>query len=235
MNFIYAIDGPDASGKTLISQLVVEDLKLKYKPKGYEVFACRMPGGTPAGAEIRKILKNPDLSISPLTERLLFAADTAEFFHRLLQEVNSCEKSIHVVDRWSPITEYMYAIPRGIDVEDLMRVIATYMTERTVVMPDILFLVDVLLQDMNVRLHADKRPACRIEKLGDEYHKSVWELYRDAARDPISKARCHCHHFAHDVCQLDNTRPDRKTVRDIANDALVVIGADIERKVTSPP
>jgi dTMP kinase len=230
MNFIYSFDGPDASGKTMISQLVVEDLKLKYRPQGYEVYAHRMPGGTNTGAEIRKILKNPELVISPLTERLLFAADTSEFFHYLLRIVNTHEKSIHIVDRWCPITEYMYGLPRGVDPDDLWKIINTYMTEKLVVMPDILFLVDICLQDMNTRLHAEARPACRIEHLGDEYHKQVWEMYRAAACDTESPAREHCDELAHRVERLDNTRPDRKTVRDIANDALAVIEAHITER-----
>lgn len=119
MNHVFAFDGPDASGKTLITQLVVEELKLKYKPKGYEVWSFRMPGGTATGAKIREVLKNPEITISPLAERLLFAADAAEFFYYLLTRMAKSENGIYIVDRWVPVTGYMYSIPRGISPEEL--------------------------------------------------------------------------------------------------------------------
>lgn len=224
-NFILAFDGPDASGKTLITQLVSEELKMRYKPKGFSVHLHRMPGGTPAGAEIRKLLKNPEIEIAPKTERLLFAADTAEFFYHLLQQIGQGERSIHIVDRWSPITEYMYGLPRGVSAEELRYIIGAYMNNNLVVMPDMLFLVDVAWEDVMSRLHAERRPACRIEQLGDSYHRAVWSLYRDAATHPQSQARRHCESLAHRVLRLDNTNPSVRTARDVAIHAL----AEIER------
>jgi dTMP kinase len=230
MNFIFSIDGPDASGKTLIAQLVVEELRMRYKGKGYEVLAHRMPGGTETGAEIRKILKNPYLTISPLSERLLFAADTAEFFHHLLRVANTHERSIHLVDRWSPITEYMYGLPRGITEEELMSVVRIYLNKKLVVMPDILFLVDVALSDMVSRLHADRRPPCRIEQLGDDYQSRVWKMYNEAINDTQSAARKHCALLAHDVRRLDNTNPSARTLRNVADEAIGAIEDHIFRR-----
>jgi thymidylate kinase len=236
MNFIFAVDGPDASGKTMISALVEEDLRFRFRAAGFSVIADKMPGATPVGGEIRKILKNPKLKIGRITERLLFAADTAEYFKAILDDNQDGGPpeghTIRIVDRWSPITDYMYAIPRGVTPEELSAVRATY-AHMCCVKPDILFLVDVLLQDMIVRLHADRRPACRIEQLGDEYHKCVWELYRDAACDVESPAREHCEHLAKRVQRLDNTHPGHKTIRDVADDALAIIDPYISQRIRS--
>jgi thymidylate kinase len=236
MNFIFAFDGPDASGKTMIAALVAEDLRIKFRDAEFSILADKMPGATLVGGEIRKILKNPELKIGRITERLLFAADAAEYFKKIWDDDQDGGPkeghTIRIVDRWSPITEFMYAISRGVTPEELAAVRSTY-THMCLIKPDILFVVDVCLKDMNARLHADRRPACRIEHLGDEYHKKVWEMYRAAACDPDSPAREHCDTLAHRIERLDNTRPDQKTVRDIANTALAVIEAHIAERIKS--
>jgi thymidylate kinase len=230
MNFVFSIDGPDASGKTLIAQLVAEELRMRYRDKEYLVFSHKMPGGTETGAEIRKILKNPNLTISPLTERLLFAADASEFFHHLLRVMATHENSIHIVDRWGPVTEYMYSLPRGITEEELMSVIRIYLNKKLVVMPDILFLVDVALSDMVSRLHATQRPPCRIEQLGDDYQSRVWKMYNEAISDTQSAARKQCALRAHDVRRLDNTNPSARTLRNVADEAIAAIEDHIFRR-----
>lgn len=108
------------------------------------------------------------------------------------------------------------------------------MNKNLAIIPDLLFLVDISLEDMKARLHADRRPACRIERLGDAYHEHVWGLYRDAACAPYSEARKHCAALSRGVVRLDNTRPDQRTVRDVAVDAIRAIEEHISRESAKP-
>ncbi len=226
MNFVFAFDGPDASGKTLITSLVVEDLRIKLKDSEFVIRADKMPGATPVGAEIRKILKNPSLKLGRMTERLLFAADTAEYFKKIndddLDGGPQEGHTIRIVDRWSPITEFMYSIPRGVTPEELTAVRVTY-SHLYFAKPNILFLVDVAWHDVLARLHAETRPACRIEKLGDDFQGEVWGLYASAARAAESASYEHCVRLAERVHRLDNTQPEKRTVRQVADEAIRVI------------
>jgi len=230
MNFVFAFDGADGCGKTTISQLVYEDLMLAYKSRGFTVFHTRMPGGTNVGAHIRQMVKNPELSISPLAERLLFAADTAEHFHQILGQFRDNGLTIHVVDRWSPVTDYMYGIAGGIDPKTLKDIRKLYMSERLVIYPDVLFIVDVAKDIMLQRLAAESRPKCRIEKFGTKFHSEVWEMYR-AAVEPQSLAYTHCQSMSHTCKQLDNRNPSVRTLRDVANDAITDAKKCIESRI----
>jgi len=229
VNFIFAFDGPDASGKTLISALVSEELKLLYKPRGFTVISHKMPGATSAGMEIRKVLKNPEIAISPLAERFLFAADTADFFHCLSVGERQPYK-INIVDRWSPVTDYMYGLPRGVDEKTLADIRAVYMGQLGI-KPDVLFLVDVTVDDMLARMHAARRPACRIEQLGDNHHIKIWGQYKEAANLARSAAHKHCASLAHRVHRLDNTDPSKRSIREVADEALAEIKKVIENRI----
>lgn len=228
MHFVFAFDGPDASGKSMISQMVREDLYLTYKSRGFDVQGFRMPGGTPLGGHIRSILKNPKLTIHPLAERFLFAADTADFFHMLLSRMRDNGLTISLIDRWSPVTDYMYGIPRGVDAKQLAAVRKVYMNQDLAIFPDALFLVLPSKVDMLRRMAVPLREKCRIEQLGSGLHETVWQMYADACWEVTSKEFKHCLKMAHKVVPVDNTDADRHTVRDVANGVLSKIKAIIE-------
>lgn len=108
-HFSVAIDGIDGSGKTTIYNLLCEHLREKFKDR---VVMTRQPGSTPFGAEIRRIVKSAEYSPCHLAERLLFAADQAEFFDKVFQPAFENGK-ILVSDRWQ-LTDFYYGCARGI-------------------------------------------------------------------------------------------------------------------------
>lgn len=233
MHFVFAFDGVDGSGKSMITEMVKEDLYLKYKSRGFQIVKYAMPGATAMGSAVRNVIKNPKIQISPLAERFLFAADTADFFHTLLCHMRDNPLCIYIVDRWSPVTDYMYGIPRGIDEKLLSAIRRIYMSKELVVYPDMLFLVDVQVEDMLRRINLELRPKCRIELLGEHFHRHVWSMYHDAINDPKSKQRKHCEAMTHSVVPLNNTDPSSRSVRDVAYNALELICASIEDRIAN--
>lgn len=67
---LITFEGIDGSGKS--TQLT--RLKERLEKRGYVVHIYREPGGTDVSESIRSLLLNPDVSIDPVTELLLFSA-----------------------------------------------------------------------------------------------------------------------------------------------------------------
>ncbi len=68
------MEGPDGSGKTTQSKLLVQALK----DAGHKVVHTREPGGTSFAENLRRILLNPRYKILPLTELILYEASRAQ-------------------------------------------------------------------------------------------------------------------------------------------------------------
>ncbi|GHO77065.1 thymidylate kinase [Ktedonobacter sp. SOSP1-85] len=78
---LISFEGLDGAGKTTQMNLLEEWLQ----SQGVSYLRTREPGGSPLGAEIRRLLLNrPDLHISPLAEALLFQADRAQHFAEVI-------------------------------------------------------------------------------------------------------------------------------------------------------
>lgn len=89
-------EGPDASGKSLLTKLVSE----KLKGLGYEVVTTREPGGTKIGEDIRQILLScENKNMFNKTEALLFAAARAQHVEELIKPAIKDGKII-LCDRW---------------------------------------------------------------------------------------------------------------------------------------
>lgn len=101
------IEGPDFSGKTAL----VEGLKAHYESLGVKVRAYRQPGATPLGEAIRKVLFQSGFDdMNTLAERMLFAADHAEFVAKILRPNKESRSSFIICDRYSPISNLVYGV-----------------------------------------------------------------------------------------------------------------------------
>ena len=178
---VFAFDGVDGSGKSFLINLVYDELVIGRGLKG-KVKRARMPGGTAADAQIRKIIKAPDVEISPLTERLLFAADNVQFIVECIQRLGDDE--ILLCDRWSFFTDYCYALPRGLSVQELVSV-QDILPEAKV---DILFICNTPTNVCLKRIANDasrKRTPCRIEMIGEDYLVKVNHYFSVAAQEKM--------------------------------------------------
>ncbi|MDH3731247.1 MAG: dTMP kinase [Acidimicrobiia bacterium] len=64
------LEGPEGAGKSTVRTL----LAARFVANGIDVVEVREPGGTAAGEGIRRVLLDPDGTVAPWTEALLFAA-----------------------------------------------------------------------------------------------------------------------------------------------------------------
>lgn len=76
-------EGPDGAGKTTILNQV--EKKLKERVDEEKILSTRHPGGTPTGAEIRKLLLWGPEDIHPLAETYLFLADRIQTHYTVIQ------------------------------------------------------------------------------------------------------------------------------------------------------
>jgi dTMP kinase len=130
------LEGPEGSGKTTQLKHLAADLT----GRGYECLVTREPGGTPIGAQIRKILLHPDSrGMAPLAELFLYEADRAEHLHRQIRPALAQGKVV-VCDRFYDATVAYQGYGRGLALDflhHLHRVLTAGLT------PDLTLLLDL--------------------------------------------------------------------------------------------
>lgn len=76
-----SVEGLDGTGKSTLCA----SLSARLREAGLAVRALREPGGTPAGEQIRTILADPETSLTPRAELLLFSAARAELVETVVE------------------------------------------------------------------------------------------------------------------------------------------------------
>ena len=75
-----AFEGIEGTGKSTIAARLVAHLE----NHGIDVLFVREPGSSPTGERIRRVLLDPDGTVSPWSEALLFAAARAQLAHEVV-------------------------------------------------------------------------------------------------------------------------------------------------------
>lgn len=181
-------EGPEGSGKTTQLGLLVEYLT----GRGRQCLVTREPGGTRLGAEIRKILLNPDSrGMAPLTELFLYEADRAEHLHRRIRPALEAGKVV-VCDRFYDATVAYQGYGRGISLDflhHLHRVLTGGLA------PDLTLLLDLdpevgLVRTWSQMQHGGRDPAeARFEAETLAFHRRVRDGYLALARSEPQRFR----------------------------------------------
>src|SRR5215813_2649568 len=80
--FFLVLDGPDGGGKTTQAARLADWLR----EGGFDLVACRDPGGTALGNRLRAIVMDRDaISISMRSEMLLFMASRAQMVDEVIR------------------------------------------------------------------------------------------------------------------------------------------------------
>jgi dTMP kinase len=180
-------EGLDGSGKSTQAALLQEHLAAA----GRDVVLTREPGGTPFGEEVRKIVLQPGLEISPWAEAALFAAARAELVESVIRP--ALERGADVVcDRYIDSSLAYQGIARRLGID---RMLELNLQATRGLLPDRTFLV---LVDLEEAARRQQGVPDRIEGEGDEFLRRVDAGYRELAEL-----------FPRRVFKVDATRPPR--------------------------
>ncbi|MBU1887958.1 MAG: dTMP kinase [Candidatus Omnitrophica bacterium] len=165
-------EGPEGSGKTTHSKLLVEFLR----ENGYKVLHTREPGGTSISEKIRKILLDPEnKDMDVVCEMLLYMAARAQIIN---EKILPALKKGHIVicDRFIDATVAYQGYAGGLNV-GVIKNIGKLATKG--VWPALTFLLDI---DAGKGLSRAGRNKDRIEKRSLAYHNKVRKGYLSIAR-----------------------------------------------------
>jgi dTMP kinase len=170
-----SIDGGDGAGKSTQVALLCEWLRTR----GREVVACRDPGSTRLGENVRElVLRREDLRIDRMSEMFLYMAARAQMTEEVIRPALEQGKTV-VSDRYLLANVVYQGHAGGVDVESLWEVgrVAT-----GGLMPELTIVLDVPPEDASARL---RRELDRMEQQGDAFHARVRQGFlAEAARRP---------------------------------------------------
>ncbi len=168
----FVFDGIDGSGKSTQSRLFANWLAAQ----GREVVACRDPGSTALGDQLRALLLHDrTTSISRVSEMLLYMAARAQLVEEVIRPALEAGKCV-VSDRYLLANVVYQGHGGGLDVEQLWQIgrVATQAIE-----PAITFLLDI---DPTEAARRMQRPLDRMESQGHEFRQRVREGFLAEAR-----------------------------------------------------
>ena len=159
-------EGIDRSGKTSQAGLLAEAL-------GDEAVLVREPGGTPAAERIRELVKDPERSLSPIAETLLFGAARADLIDQVIAPALAAGKVV-ISDRYIDSTVAYQGGARGLGIDRVERLndwIAGGLW------PDLTFLLEVDLDAARKR----RGEPDRFENEGESLQRAVAAAYEELA------------------------------------------------------
>jgi len=164
-------EGPDGGGKTTQAARLADWLG----QGGREVVACRDPGGTALGDQLRSLLKErSEVAIGMTAEMLLFMASRAQLIAEVVRPALG-RGAVVVGDRYLLSNVVYQGIAGGLDVDDLWRV---GRAATGGLMPDLTILIDVPIEVALGRVGPGRD---RIEDRGIAYRKQVREGFLHAS------------------------------------------------------
>lgn len=132
---LITFEGIDGAGKTELLHRVKKFLRTE----GYDVVVTKEPGGTHIGRMLKKVLLEEEKECDPRVEYLLFAADRAEHFRRLV--IPALENgAVILCDRMADSAVAYQGYGRGLDVDFITRTNTWAMCET---LPDLTFYLRV--------------------------------------------------------------------------------------------
>jgi dTMP kinase len=203
----YIFEGPDGVGKSTAILNVINSLK--YKGEKREFITTQLPGTTPLGKHIRKLVKNPEsideeISMNPLTRQILYAADYSSFVIDYLTPLLAPDKII-ICDRCSAISSRIYGDAENIDITMLDTLYGIIPSPKA----DAIFVLNCGPQTSIDRM-ASERPIDYYDKLPLEFKQKVHKSYHKLTTVGTS-LNLHSQYLAHRIVSIDASQ-DAATV-----------------------
>ncbi|MEO6445098.1 MAG: dTMP kinase [Gemmatimonadaceae bacterium] len=180
---LIVLEGAEGVGKS--TQLRYLDARLR--AAGVTSLTVREPGGTPVGDEIRRILLESALHITPRAEALLFMASRAQLVDEVIRP--ALERGEFVLADRFFLATYAYQIEgRGLDATG----VTTSNAFATLgLIPDLTLLLDLPTAEGFARI-ASRGAHDRMERSGDAFHGRVAAAFRRFATPDWQAGHAEC-------------------------------------------
>ncbi|ACC99009.1 Thymidylate kinase [Elusimicrobium minutum Pei191] len=165
-------EGPDRGGKSTQANL----LRKYLEAAGYNVLQTREPGGTPVSEGIRKILLDPENSVSPRAELLLYEASRAQHTEEKILPALQ-EDKIVICERYTMSTCAYQGYGRGFDM-DLINTVNNIATHG--LQPDLTFVF--LMSDKYFTERGEYLFSDRLELEGNEFREKMRQGYKELVK-----------------------------------------------------
>jgi dTMP kinase len=172
------LEGMDGSGKTTQMHRLAERLRRM----GKTVLETAEPGGTPIGAQIRRILlDSANQELSPAAELLLYFASRAQNVDQWIVPALA-RGEIVLADRFTDSSLVYQGYGRGLGAESVRALDAIACRG---LKPDLTLLVDIdaesSLARARARNTARQTSETRMDEQSLEFHRLVWDAYHRLA------------------------------------------------------
>lgn len=170
--FFISLDGPDGGGKTTQAARLVDWLR----GLGFEVVACRDPGGTSLGERLRSLLLDRSvLAIGLRAEMLLYMASRAQMVDEVIRPAIEAGRVV-VADRFLLANVVYQGYAGGLPVEEIWRV---GQSATGGLLPDLTLVLDLPPDQAEARVGI---PRDRLEDRGGGFRERVRAGYAEALR-----------------------------------------------------
>ena len=173
MGFFITFEGGEGCGKSSQSKLLNSRLKKLAIP----ALLTYEPGGTDLGKSIKRLVKFSRISISPLSELLLFNASRAQLVKDVIKPALG-KGTIVICDRFADSTTAYQGYGRGLD---MAIVTATNRTGTQGLTPDLTILLDLPVEAGLARKQEKKADRFQTQNL--DFHRRVRKGFLKLAKD----------------------------------------------------
>lgn len=176
------LEGIDGSGKSTLAKNLAQALQ----HQGKSVLLTKEPGGSKLGVTVRKILHEQPEPLEAVSEFLLFAADRAEHFRKII--IPALEKNITVIsDRCADSSVAYQGYGRGLDVNFITYVNSIAMVG---IIPTLTIFISLDPHIAFARIQERSNQLTSIESRGPEYLERVQNGFKT-----LFKNRSHVLHL----------------------------------------
>lgn len=193
------LEGPDGSGKTTVSKIVVEQLQME----GYKVLLTREPGGIDIAEQIRKIiLDTNNITMDARTEALLYAAARRQ---HLVEKVAPALNDGYIVicDRFVDSSLVYQGVGRKIGIEEVYQINQFAIGN---IKPDATIFFELPYEVGLARINNGERVADRLDLESDDFHKDVYNGYMTI-----------CEKYAERITKIDASKTIDEVVAQVIN------------------
>src|SRR5262245_35162902 len=176
--FFLVVEGTEGAGKSTL----VKGLAARLTETGINPVLVREPGGTSVAEAIRSILLDPEQTIEPVSELLLFLAARADLVSKVIAPALAAGQTV-LADRFQLSTEAYQCGGRGLPPSLFMD---ANRAATGGLHPDLTLVLDLPTELGFQRISAKGQRLDRIEQAGKEFHARVSEVFRKASGQGIT-------------------------------------------------